>query len=228
MMQVTQKDRVIVCAVCERTLLLGEQITRFRDDEQEYDVCPLCVPRANAIGWLREGAPSPPPPMRSGARVRQGFLARLFGRPPKEEPPLGAAPAPQPRPAPPEPPASALPRSGPERTRALEEQRARAAEEAVATSLEAFNRSAYPRTLAGISRTLGRPRVSVVPLSGTRPDVVVTVAWDLSWYQFRVDADAAPPVRLTAKGDDADDEVEARWRDWNAHADVGGMLRIGT
>lgn len=225
-MNVTQKDRVIHCAVCERTLLLGEQVTRFRDGEVELQVCSLCVDRAYALGWLREGAPSPPPPMRQG-RVRQGLVARLFGRPPREEPPLGAAPAAAPRPAPPEPGGAPLPRSGPERARVLEERRVRAAEEAVAASLEAFNLSGYPRTLAGISRTLGRPRVSVVPLTGTRPDVVITVAWDLSWYQFRVDASAAPPVRLTAKGDDADDELEDRWRDWNASADGDGTLAIG-
>ncbi len=225
-MQVTQKDRVVNCAVCERTLLLGEQLTRFRDGEYEYDVCSLCVERAHALGWLREGAPSPPPPMRR-PRVRQGLVARLFGRPPKEEPLLGAAPVAPARPAPAEPAAPPLPRSGPERARVLEERRVRAAEEAVAASLEAFNLSGYPRTLAGISRTLGRPRVSVVPLTGTRPDVVITVAWDISWYQFRVDAAAAPPVRLTAKGDDAEDELERRWLDWNARSDGEGLLAIG-
>ena len=70
---------------------------------------------------------------------------------------------------------------------------------AVEAGLELFNESGHPRTVSGIARTLGDPRVSVVQRNAS--EVVVTVAWDLSWYQYRVDmlgpaaGDAASPGR---------------------------------
>ena len=49
-----------------------------------------------------------------------------------------------------------------------------------------FNASPYRRTVGGIGKSLGEPHASVVPLSGVNTEVVVTVAWDISWYQYRV------------------------------------------
>ena len=49
-----------------------------------------------------------------------------------------------------------------------------------------FNDSAYRRTIAGIAKSLGGARVSLLSLSGVNPEVVITVAWDISWYQYRV------------------------------------------
>jgi hypothetical protein len=110
-------------------------------------------------------------------------------------------------------------------SRAAGEVRARAAEDAVAAGVDLFNGSAYRRTVSGIAKSLGRPRVSVVPLGGIRPDVVVTVAWDISWYQYRVDADASPAVRLEGRGDDLL-ELDPRWRAWNAQAEDDGSVVI--
>ena len=62
--------------------------------------------------------------------------------------------------------------------------------QAAREGVSAFNRSPYRRAIAGISKSLGDPLVSVIPLAGTRPDVVITVAWDISWYQYRVDVSA--------------------------------------
>jgi len=63
-----------------------------------------------------------------------------------------------------------------------------------------------------------------VPLGGIRPDVVITIAWDISWYQYRVDAEADPPVRLEGRGDDVT-ELAERWRTWNAqHTEEAGLV----
>ena len=97
--------------------------------------------------------------------------------------------------------------------------------QAAREGVSAFNRSPYRRAVAGISKSLGDPLVSVVPLAGTRPDVVVTVAWDISWYQYRVDVSAGGTVRLESRGDDPDD-LSHRWRVWNAHATSDGRVSL--
>ena len=63
-----------------------------------------------------------------------------------------------------------------------------------------FNASPYRRSVGGIAKSLGPPHVSVVPLSGVNTEVVVTIAWDISWYQYRVLFDSAQPVRLAERG----------------------------
>ena len=85
--------------------------------------------------------------------------------------------------------------------------------DAVEAGIELFNESTHPRTVSGIARTLGDPRVSVVQRS--HREVVVTVAWDLSWYQYRMDMLGAQTVTLQQRGDDVD-ELDARFCDWNA------------
>ena len=173
-------------------------------------MCRLCTEGALARGWRREGAPNPPPaaytrgpePAAAAARKRAGAARRWRCRTPAQDAARRAA-------------ARAAPG----------EARVRAAEDAVAAGVELFNGSAYRRTVSGIAKSLGRPRVSVLPLGGIRPDVVVTVAWDISWYQYRVDADASPAVRLEGRGDDLQ-ELDPRWRAWNASAADDGSVVI--
>jgi hypothetical protein len=95
--------------------------------------------------------------------------------------------------------------------------------DAVAAGLELFNESYHPRTVCGIARTLGDPQVSVVMRS--HREVVVTVAWDLSWYQFRVDMLGSQPVTLQHRGEDVG-EIDSRFRDWNALAEPDGTLAL--
>jgi len=95
--------------------------------------------------------------------------------------------------------------------------------DAVAAGLELFNESYHPRTVCGIARTLGDPQVSVVMRS--HREVVVTVAWDLSWYQFRVDMLGSQPVTLQHRGEDVG-EIDSRFRDWNAQAEPDGTLAL--
>jgi hypothetical protein len=53
--------------------------------------------------------------------------------------------------------------------------------------------------------------------------MVVTVAWEISWYQYRVSPDAPQPVRLAERGHDLDG-LEATFQDWNAHLVEDGRL----
>ena len=66
-----------------------------------------------------------------------------------------------------------------------------------------------------MARSLGEPQASIVPISGVSGEMVVTVAWEISWYQYRVLPEAAQPVRLAERGHDVG-EVEPRFRAWNA------------
>src|SRR4029077_19260140 len=70
-MRVTTVGSTRTCAVCERTLLMGERAVRFAPDEgsELVDVCPLCQELAVEAGWIKEGAP--PTPTRRGGRARR-------------------------------------------------------------------------------------------------------------------------------------------------------------
>ena len=54
-------------------------------------------------------------------------------------------------------------------------------------------------------------------------ELVVTIAWDISWYQYRVTPDSAQPVRLAERGMDLS-ELEASFMDWNARLEDDGRL----
>src|SRR5438128_935907 len=88
---------------------------------------------------------------------------------------------------------------------------------------ELFNGSAYRRTVGGIAKCLGDPQASIVPLSRTSGELAVTVAWEFSWYQYRVSPDSAQPVRLERRGHELD-ELEVGYKDWNAQVEGEGRL----
>ena len=56
-------------------------------------------------------------------------------------------------------------------------------------------------------------------------EVVVTVAWDLSWYQYRIDMLGAQTVTLQHRGDDVD-ELDNRFCEWNAQAESDGTVAL--
>ena len=61
-MRVTKVATTRACAVCERTLLMGERAASFAPSEgaELVDVCPLCQELAVEAGWIKEGAPTTP------------------------------------------------------------------------------------------------------------------------------------------------------------------------
>jgi hypothetical protein len=68
-------------------------------------------------------------------------------------------------------------------------------------AVEVFNGGDYPRRVAGLSRSLGSPDVTVHPLEGIPNVAEIVVAWELCWYRYRVDLDEAPlSARARAQG----------------------------
>ena len=90
-----------------------------------------------------------------------------------------------------------------------------------------FNGSDAARTVAGLIRSLGQPWVSVGAAAGSPSEVRITVAWELSWYQWGVDlADEARPVFPIDKGSEVE-QLDRSARQWNAGVGEGGALVLG-
>jgi len=66
---------------------------------------------------------------------------------------------------------------------------------------------------------LPRASASLAPasstLSGVSGELIVTVAWDISWYQYRVSPESAQPVRLAERGHELG-ELDSGYQRWNA------------
>jgi hypothetical protein len=89
-----------------------------------------------------------------------------------------------------------------------------------------FNASDAGRTVAGLTRTLGAPSVSVGDLAGAADEVRVTVAWELTWYQWGVDlGDELRPVYELKKGFEVG-EIDSAARQWNASAHDGRIVMV--
>jgi hypothetical protein len=89
-----------------------------------------------------------------------------------------------------------------------------------------FNAGEAGRTVAGLTRTLGAPSVSVGDSAGAADEVRVTVAWELTWYQWGVDlGDELRPVYELSRGYEVD-EIDAAARQWNASAHDGRIVMV--
>ena len=94
----------------------------------------------------------------------------------------------------------------------------------VERALELFNGSEHQRTIAGLVRTLGPPWASARPDLEQPSAVDVVVAWELSWYRFRVDlGDEGHPVALLDKGEELE-QLDGELRTWNTEVDEDGRL----
>ena len=90
-----------------------------------------------------------------------------------------------------------------------------------------FNESEAARTVAGLSRTLGAPRVSVGAAAGSASTVRITVAWELCWYQWAVDiGEDGRSVTELAKGSELH-QLDISARHWNGQA-AEGRVQLGT
>jgi hypothetical protein len=174
---------VVRCRVCGRTLLMGEQSLGFftHQGEGPFDVCELCAPAAHRYGL--QPRPSTPEELTQQQASRASGLGKLMSRSRNRRQSVVAANL----------------RSTP------------VGAAAVPVALACFNSTEHARMLAGLFRTLGAPRASVVPRSPTDREVVLTVAWDIVWYQFQIRPDGSIEP---AKGTHLDD-LPIRWQDWN-------------
>ncbi len=112
-------------------------------------------------------------------------------------------------------------------TATLRRRRAKRGPEALMRrAVERFNSSEERRKVAGLMRSLGEPQAGVRP-DPRRQLALVTVAWELSWYQWEVgaDGDGEEPVREVAKGAEVS-ELDAAAKAWNAVVDEDGTLRL--
>jgi hypothetical protein len=83
-------------------------------------------------------------------------------------------------------------------------------------AVDRFNASDAARTVAGLARTLGEPRVSIGAAAGSAEAARITVAWDLTWYQWRVaGGEREQPVAELAHGTELD-QLDVAARQWNA------------
>jgi hypothetical protein len=209
----------VICDVCGRSLLRGEQCEVFIGGGERRFVCDLCTARATNEGWVREGVGELALPSRGGERGRS-LLGRLRQR--REAAASASEEAPQNgsrrrTPAPPPP-------REPRRVHAVPAD----TELQMARALELFNASEHPRTVAGIARSLGAPLVSVVPLPDGRGRVSLLVGWELCWYRYEVDlARDVDAVGVAEQGDDLS-ELGAAPPQPNATADEHGELRLAS
>ena len=94
-------------------------------------------------------------------------------------------------------------------------------------AIDRFNESEEARTVSGLMRTLGPPWVSIGSISGSPSEVRITVAWELSWYQWGVDLkDELRPVYQLDKGHEIS-ELDSSAQQWNASAHEDGTLVPG-
>jgi hypothetical protein len=181
-MRVTKVALSRTCAICERSLLMGERTTRFAPDGDEFvEVCPLCQETSLTVPYER--------------RRRGLSLGAIFQRPTQPEP---IAPEPI--------------------LRRLSESELQTVEAA-----DLFNASAYRRTIGGIAKSLGDPKASIVPLSGVNAELVITIAWDISWYQYRISPDSAQPVKLAERGHEVA-QLDGAYKSWNARIEQDGRI----
>jgi hypothetical protein len=222
---------VVTCDVCGRTILKGERTEAYlAPGGHRHQVCDLCALRAQQEGWIRESAAGEMPTRLPRSEPRRGVLGRLRRRGPVE-----------PAPAPveqrdevidhEEPPAAVRERPAPARPRSRDPRHVRAipttAQAKVERALDLFNGSSHQRTIAGLARTLGNPYVSAQPDAAQGSQVSVVVAWELSWYRYRVDlGDEADPVMMLDKGEEIE-QIDDGLRDWNARLDADGRVLAG-
>jgi hypothetical protein len=235
------------CSVCGRNVLRGERLWDYVTPGGEpRRVCALCKAQAEAANWLpaelaaRGHSPEARP---SRVRVLRERLARVAERArPDEAADAEGAETPQTRrrirlerwpprrreaadenarrdatldrPAPRHAPAPAAP--------AAREDPHRVARRVV----ERFNSSEARRTVAGLMRSLGEPQASIQLRNGDGR-ATVTVAWELSWYQWAVEPGDHGEVREVSKGKEID-ELSADARRWNGRVAEDGTLRLAT
>ena len=228
--QIATNQAAVVCDVCGRTLLRGEEASVFLAGGARRLVCELCTPRAANEGWIREGVEQEELTTRSRGRERRGgFLQRLRSRrevghqEPGEAdedayvPDFDAVPEPAPAPAP-------EPVREPRHVHAVPTN----ADMKKSRALDVFNASEHPRTVAALARSLGAPIVTVRPSETEGSIVTIVVGWELTWYRYEVDlADEAAGVRVTGQGAELV-ELDAADQQPNAAAGERGELLLAT
>jgi hypothetical protein len=217
-------------------MLKGEQAEPYLTPSRERRmVCTLCAPRAQQEGWIRESAAPETPTRPARTDDRRGILRFARRRrtsgpdtpvaepPPRAEEEAGSEEPPQEgEPTLPFRRKRSAPRS-PRHVRAVPTN----AQLKIDRALDLFNDSEHRRTVTGIIRALGTPHASAATSPASAAQVLLTVAWELSWYQFVIDlSDGRDPVQVRGQGQELD-ELPEEARLWNLEAaEDGSMNRL--
>jgi hypothetical protein len=200
----------VSCAVCGRTILAGERVRAYVSGDGPEAVCVLCEDAAERLGWRPEDEAAQEPVSATPVKQRSGW--GFWRRRPRD----------------PEPPPKRVSENDP----AAAGMRSEGAREEVSAlsrferAVARFNASEAGRTVGGLVRTLGEPLVSVGASAGTPNEVRITVAWELSWYQWGVDlADELRPVFQLDKGLEIS-QLDSPARQWNASVLEGGRIVV--
>jgi len=245
---ITTSRAAVACDVCGRTLLRGEHADAFIANGSRRMVCELCTARAANEGWIREGADNALGVRRNGPRNGRSLLGRLKPprrvAPPPVELPYRRISANVDRivpgtlvTTPVEHDEHVIVDGGPPREVAGDEHAGAESREPrnvhavptnadlkMARALDVFNLSAHPRRIAGVTRSLGTPMVSVLPSEVEGAIVSIVVGWELCWYRYEVDlADEAAGVRVLGQGGELSELTEPEQLA-NAVADDRGRL----
>jgi hypothetical protein len=246
-----QGDKYASCNVCGRTILKGELVHQYLTPQgQELTAGTVAQERpgrARRGQALRDRLGRAASRARTGARSGRGTAARREAehqqergaqerqgdaRPAKEP----DEPAAEPKKPAPKPRAKRQPRQTAKKRQPAKQgghatprkTRPRRGPDAIMRhAVDRFNSSDKPRKVAGLIRSLGEPNAAVTA-DPSRQMAMVTVAWELSWYQWEVGANGeGDSVREVAKGDELSELAEEA-RSWNAAVGEDGSLRLNS
>jgi hypothetical protein len=100
--------------------------------------------------------------------------------------------------------------------------------EYVHEAIAVFNASEFPRRVAGVSRSLGEPMVTVRSAEHLSSVVSIVVAWELCWYRYEVDlSEPAAEAQVIAQGTELA-ELAREDRIANAAAHESGTLALSS
>lgn len=211
--QIITAHEPIVCEVCRRTLLRGENPVAFIADGRNVKVCELCEPRAVHEGWIREGLQDDTQ-VAVRRRDRKSILRRLRGDVPPPRRPAASPVMDDARPSP---------------TTHHEDRQVHGVptnvELKLERAIEMFNTSGLPHRMAGITRSLGAPVVAVRPSATEGGIVRISIAWELAWYRFEVDlGDGEAGVRPVARGSELKELDPSELQPTNALSEDGQIV----
>ena len=90
-----------------------------------------------------------------------------------------------------------------------------------------FNESQFTNRVRDVRKSLGKPRANLTKLVATEPQALLTIAWDIIWYQYLIELRRDIPtdkrVVLHRQGMDLD-ELTPIFREKNSSVDDEGRL----
>jgi hypothetical protein len=100
--------------------------------------------------------------------------------------------------------------------------------EYVQEAIAVFNASEFPRRVAGVTRSLGAPTVTVRSAEHLASVVSIVVAWELCWYRYEVDlSEPVAEAQVIAQGTELA-ELDREDRRANASAAESGALVLAS